>query len=646
MIDGLIVDNFAGGGGASLGLEWALGRSPDIAINHDREAIAMHKANHPATQHYCNDVWKVDPRKVCGGKPVAVAWFSPDCKHHSKAKGGKPVNKKIRDLAWVVHRWAKAVRPALIMLENVEEFRDWGPLITTEDGKKVPCPVRKGLTYKRWKKKLVDLGYLVEERERRAYKSGAPTIRKRLYVIARCDGRPIVWPEGRFEAPDRIAEMVRQGKAPALKVWRTAADCIDFSLPCPSIFERRKPLVENTMRRIARGVWRYVIHNPKPFLVPRYGERPGQAPRISDVDMPFATITPDANVGSLVQPFLAPVTHPRDQRVHAIDEPLRTVTGAHRGELAYVAASIARIGQTGGGGKYVNAADEPLSTATSKAEHLLVSAHLVGAGGPAYSGKPTPVDRPMGAQTTENHKALVATHLTKFCTGATGSGMHEPMPTVTANSYIERPGGAPPLGVVAAFLAKHYGGHETDGKTLPLPFDTVTARDHHALVAAHLLSLKGSDRRDQVIHAPAPSITAQGGHLAEVRAFLIKYYGTAQGAELVEPMHTVTVDDRFALVMVEGEPYRIVDIGMRMLTPRELFRAQGFPDSYIIAPWMEGRISKTGRPLKAGPLTGEAQVRMAGNSVCPTESCDLARANAVEVGIDLRAALQGWRAAA
>jgi DNA (cytosine-5)-methyltransferase 1 len=562
-MDGLIVDNFAGGGGASLGLEWALGRSPDIAINHDREAIAMHKANHPDTEHYCQDVWKVDPRKACRGQPVAVAWFSPDCKHHSKAKGGKPVDKKVRDLAWVVVRWAKAVRPALIMLENVEEFRDWGPLITTEDGSQRPCPLRKGLTYRRWKKGLQDLGYVVEERERIAADSGAPTMRKRLYVVARCDGRPIVWP---------VPTHARH-PSPAIKAWRTAADCIDFSLPCPSIFTRDRALVDNTLRRIARGVWRYVIDNPRPFIVP--------------------------------------VTHQGDARTYPLDEPLRTITGAHRGELSLIAPAIARIGQTGGGGKYVNGVDEPLTTITTKAEHLLIGAHI-----------------------------------TKFRGGAVGSAADQPMPTVTANSFIKRPGGAPPLGVVAAFLAKHYGGHEGPGWSVAKPISTVTTQDHHHLVAAHLLNLKGSDRRMRQLDLPLPTVTSGGYHLAEVRAFLIKYYGTATGAELGEPLHTVTVDDRFALVMVEGQPHVIVDIGMRMLTPRELFRAQGFPDSYVIAPWMDDRVGKKGQRLKSGPLTGEAQVRMAGNSVSPVEARALGRANAIEVGIDLVAARRGLKLAA
>lgn len=538
MIGGLVIDNFAGGGGASTGIEAAIGRSIDVAINHDGEALAMHSANHPATHHLCQSVWQADPLDVTGGRPVALAWFSPDCKHFSKAKGGKPVKKNIRDLAWVVVHWAQRVRPRVIMLENVEEFRDWGPLIEVEGGKLMPCPARKGLTYRRWKKALQKLGYKIAERELRACDYGAPTIRKRLFVIARRDGLPIVWP-----APTH-------GPAAALP-WRTAAECIDWSIPCPSIFGRKKPLAENTLRRIAAGIRRYVIEADEPFIVPRYGERDGQAPRTSSVHSPFHTVTPDANVGSLVVPL------------------------------------IARIGQTGGGGKYANGIEEPLTTITTKGEHL-----------------------------------LVAPHITKFRGGAIGSAADKPMPTVTANSFIKRPGGAPPLGVVAAFLAKHYGGHETPGWPLDRPISTLTTQDHHHVVAAHLLSLKGSDRRAGPADAPSPSITAQGGHVAEVRAFLLKYYGSDQDPRLDAPLHSVTTKDRFGLVMVHGESYEIVDIGMRMLSPRELFRAQGFPDSYVI---------DCARPVDGKPLTKTSQVRMCGNSVCPPIAEALVRANLVEM---------------
>jgi DNA (cytosine-5)-methyltransferase 1 len=464
-----------------------------------------------------------------------------------------------RDLAWVVVRWAKAVRPALILLENVEEFRDWGPLVTAEDGQQRRCPLRKGFTFRRWWRAMEKQGYVGEARERVAANSGAPTTRKRLMVIWRCDGRPIVWPEpthARFPTP-------------ALKAWRTAADCIDFSLPCPSIFTRDRPLAENTMRRIARGIFKYVIDNPRPFIVP--------------------------------------LTHWGDARTYPLGEPMRTVTGAHRGEQALVSPAIARIGQTGGEGKYVNAVDEPLTTICTKAEHLVVGAHL-----------------------------------TKFRSGATGAALDAPMPTVTANSFIKRPGGAPPLGVVSTFLAKHYGGHEGPGAPVDKPISTVTTQDHHHVVAAHLLNLKGSDRRDRQMDLPMFTVTGQGWHIAEVRAFLIKYYSAAQhGQSLSEPLHAITARARFGLVMVKGEQHVIVDIGMRMLRPRELFRAQGFPDSYLIDPWMDNRRGSKGQLLKPGKLPATAQVRMAGNSVCPTEAHALARANAIEVGIDLvRAAVR------
>ena len=485
----LIVDNFAGGGGASLGIEWALGRSPDIAVNHDPEAVAMHAENHPATRHYCESVWKVNPVEVCGGRKVGLAWFSPDCKHHSKAKGGKPRDKKIRGLAWVVRRWAAAVRPRVIILENVEEFQDWGPLL--EDG--TPCPLRKGFTFRRWWNEITKLGYKGELRELRASDFGlagevhaAPTIRKRLFVIFRCDGEPIVWPEP------------THGDGPGLERHRTAADCIDWTLPCPSVFLTRaqarklkaetgirckRPLAGPTMRRIARGIWRYVIQNPRPFIVPQgdgltaptmiqtgYGERPGQRPRYLDLHAPVGTVM---------------------------------ATGQ---------------------------------------KHALVT----------------------------------------------------------------------------AFLAKHYGGHENDGAPMPAPFATVTCRDHHAVVANHLVKLRGSCADGQVVDEPAPTITAGGMHLAEVRALLIKYYGAEQGQdqELGEPLHTVTTLPRFALVTVAGVAYAIADIGMRMLVARELFRAQGFPDTYRIDIDYQGK-----------PLTGEAQVKMCGNSVCPPLAAAIVRAN-------------------
>lgn len=531
----LIVDNFAGGGGASVGIEMALGRCVDIAINHDAQAVAMHEINHPQTQHYCESVWDVDPLDVTEGRPVGLAWFSPDCKHFSKAKGGKPVEKKIRGLAWIVVRWAALVRPRVIILENVEEFKTWGPLL--KDGR--PCPEQKGRTFRSFVHQLQEKGYAVETRELRACDYGVPTIRKRLFLIARCDGQPIVWPSPTHGAPD--SEGVKAGK---LKPWRTAAECIDWSLPCPSIFQRPKPLAENTMKRIARGLKRYVIDSADPFIVK--------------------------------------VNHGYDYfRGQAIDEPLQTLTAKHG--------------------------------------YGVVAPYMVGAGGPEYAGKPKSVDTPFNTLTTENHTHLVA-------------------PTLIQTGYGERPGQAPrvpgldkPMGtvvaggakhaVVGAFLAKHFGGNYTGpGADLSEPIHTVTATDHHALVTSHLAKLR-NNQYGQGTQEPFPTLTAGGGHVAEVRAFLIKYYSEGgQDQDCRDPMHTIPTKDRLGLVTVAGQQYQIADIGMRMLEPHELYAAQGFPATYIIAPTINGK-----------PLPKYAQVRMCGNSVCPPLAAALVRANVPEM---------------
>lgn len=480
----IIVDSFAGGGGASLGIEMALGRSPDIAINHDAEALAMHMANHPATTHYCEDVWRVDPVKACKGRPVGLMWLSPDCKHFSKAKGAKPVEKRIRGLAWVAAHWARTVRPRVIILENVEEFQEWGPL--GEDGR--PCPLRKGLTFKRFVGRLRNLGYEVDWDELKACDYGVPTSRRRLFLIARCDGYPIVWP--------------KPTHGPGLLPYRTAAECIDWSIPCPSIFERKRPLAENTQRRIAAGIKRYVIDCADPFIVP--------------------------------------VTHQGDARVYGIDEPMRTITGAHRGELA------------------------------------LVAPYLV----PRYGEREGKAPRTISIE--------------------------QPVPTIVPTGNHGH--------LVTAFLAKHYGG--VVGQVLNKSIGTVTAVDHHSLVASNIVKLRGTSTA-QASDKPLHTISAQGNHFAEVRAFLIKFYSEGgQWAACNEPMHTIPTKDRMGLVTIRGEDYAIVDIGMRMLQPRELFAAQGFPPSYVIDLEVNGK-----------PLTKEAQVRMVGNSVCPPLACAIVAAN-------------------
>jgi DNA (cytosine-5)-methyltransferase 1 len=486
-VSGLIIDGFAGGGGASEGIEIALGRSPDIAINHDTEAVAMHAANHPSTRHLCGDVWDADPAKLCSGEPVALAWFSPDCKHHSKAKGGKPRDAKIRALAWVVIRWARTVKPRIICLENVEEFADWGPLHA--DGS--PIESKKGLTFRIWLGKLKAAGYVVEMRELRACDYGAPTTRKRLFVIARCDGQPIVWP--------------RPTHGPGTSTpFRTAAECIDWSLPCPSIFERKKPLADKTLRRIARGIRKFVLESASPFIVP--------------------------------------TAHAGDARVHSIDEPLRTITGSRRGDHAIVAPTLIQTGY-----------------------------------GEREGQAPRSLD------------------------------LHQPLGTVVGCGQKHA--------LVAAFLSKHNGGHEATGSQLDLPAHTITARDHHALTTAFITRFYGTGTGSS-FEQPLPTVTAQGEHFAQVRAFLARYNGDAVGQSAQLPLGSVTTARRFGLVMVHGEPYEIADIGMRMLQPRELFRAQGFADSYVIDPIVNGK-----------PLTKTAQIRCCGNSVCPPLAAAIVGAN-------------------
>lgn len=542
----LVIDSFAGGGGASTGIAAALGRDPDYAINHDREAIAMHRANHPGTIHLSKNIWKVDPLEVVGRRPVGLAWFSPDCKHHSRAKGGRPVKREIRDLAWVVVLWAKRARPRVIMLENVPEFRDWGPLIDRGNGKYLPCPERRGATFDRWVGELRRLGYKVEWRELRACDYGAPTIRKRLFLIARRDGGKIIWPEPTHGAPTD-PDVIAGRKLP----WRTAAEIIDWSLPCHSIFLTReegraagvnRPLAEATMARIAKGIKRYVIEASKPFLVP--------------------------------------VTHQGDTRVYDAGEPLRTITTAQRGEQALVAPVIARTDMHKSNASCAYDPAEPLRTITTSGGH-----------------------------------AVAAAHLTKFSENSIGERLEEPLHTVMA--------GAPRHGVVTAFLAQHNLG--VVGRNACDPLSTVTSTGaQQAVVSAGLLHMKGSDRRMSGPDEPARTVTAGGWHQAEVRAFMVKYYGQGgQWQDCADPMHTVPTRDRLGLVMVEGEPYEIVDIGMRMLSVRELFAAQGFPDDYIV----DRGVDADGAEIR---LTKTASIRMCGNSVSPPLARALVEANYCE----------------
>ncbi|WP_017814429.1 DNA cytosine methyltransferase [Paenibacillus shenyangensis] len=569
----IIIDNFAGGGGASTGIELATGRSVDIAINHDPAAIAMHRANHPETEHYCESVWDVDPREVVKDRDVGLVWLSPDCKHFSKAKGGKPVEKGIRGLAWVAIRWAATVKPRAIMLENVEEFKTWGPLL--QNG--YPDPQQKGRTFNSFVNALKRQGYEVETKELRACDYGAPTIRKRLFLIARRDSRPIVWPEPTHGAPDspEVLAGIRQP-------WRTAAEIIDWSRPAPSIFERKKPLAENTLRRIARGIERFVIDNPKPFIM-----------RVN---------------------FSGSNHHYCD----SVDEPLKTITA--KNGWGVVTPYIARIGQTGfGSDRLQYKVTDPLTTVTTKAEHLLITPTLIQMGYGEREGQAPRVldlEKPVGTITAGGNKfALAAAFLAKHYGGnynGPGTGMDDPLSTVTTVDHNA---------LVTAHIARHFG--ESVGSAADDPIGTVTAGGggKSALVTSHLIKLRGTCQDGQQVTEPMPTITAGGLHVGEVRAFLLKYYGSADnGQQLDGPLHTVTTKDRFGLVTVQGVDYQIIDIGMRMLEPHELFAAQGFPDNYTIDVDADGK-----------KYSKSAQVARCGNAVPPPFAQALVRANLPEL---------------
>lgn len=691
----LIIDNFAGGGGTSTGLEAAFGRPVDIAINHDPEALAMHAINHPHTKHLCESVWDIDPIEVTRNQPVALVWLSPDCKHFSKAKGGKPVEKKIRGLAWVTLRWAAKCKPRVIALENVEEFKTWGPLFQDEHGHWKPDPAKRGKTFDSFIRQLEAHGYKVEYRELRACDYDTPTIRKRFFLIARRDGLPIQWPVPTHGAPDSPA--VRAGKQ---QPYRTAAECIDWSLPCPSIFNRKRPLADATLRRIAKGIMRYVVDAADPFIVGQGG--PIYAGKPVTARQPFGTLTTE-NHRAVVVPSIVPVTHQGGDRSESVHEPLQTITGAQRGEKALASATLRPFVMTNTTGHPGADADSPLPTVTSagnqalvtaflnehanasnqrvmpadaplrtvcaqvKGGHFgLVSAALVGVGGRAGDSRPRGADEPtatitakgdtaiataflakhytgvvgseleepIGTVTSADHHSLVTAHLTKFRAGSTGSDLADPVPTITAGPK-ENPAGAPhALGIVTAHIQRDMGksiGHAADA-----PLGTVTAGGggKSALVASSLVKLRGTSTAagtDEPLH----TISAGGQHHAEVRAFLLAYYGTDQDQAPDSPLATVTSRDRFGLVTIHGQDYEIVDIGLRMLAPHELYRAQGFPADYVIdeIPDPEllfaGGEQVDGDPLSLPriPLTKSAQVRMCGNSVCPPLSEALIRAN-------------------
>ena len=560
----IIVDNFAGGGGASTGIEMALGRSVDIAINHSEDAIRMHRVNHPTAKHYCENVWEVDPREAAAGRPVGLCWFSPDCKHFSKAKGGKPVEKKIRGLAWVAVRWAATVKPRVIILENVEEFKTWGPL--TVEGK--PDPKQKGRTFNSFVHALEKQGYKVDYKELRACDYGAPTIRKRFFLIARCDGRSIVWPEPTHGDPS--SEAVKLGK---LLPWRTAAEVIDWSLPCPSIFDRKRPLAENTMKRIAKGIQKFVINNADPFVV-----------RVN---------------------YSGSNHHYTD----SINEPLKTVTAKNGWGL--VTPVITQIGQTGFCENRSHQLETPLSTIVTKQEHCLITPTIVVN---EFNNAGSSPEKPLHTILTGNHHYLAAPILTQYHSEqgkeVRAQEINKPLLTVDGSNRYS---------LVSAFISKYYAGnYQGAGADLNEPTPTITTKDHNAIVTA-FISQQYKNSVGHEANNPLNSITAVN-KAGLVEAFLLKYYGTDIGQSANEPLHTVTTRDRFGLVTIKGEDYQIIDIGMRMLEPHELFAAQGFPSDYIIDRDFEGK-----------KYPKSAQVARCGNAVPPPFAKALVEANLPEL---------------
>lgn len=515
-MSGLVIDNFAGGGGASTGIEQALGRAVDVAINHDEAAIAVHTANHPGTRHFCQSIYSVDPLEATGGKMVALVWFSPDCKHHSKAKGGKPRDKRIRDLAHVVPHWIERLKkatvdgegaPEVICLENVEEFRQWGPL----DADGMPIKERRGEEFDLWVRHIRRLGYKVDWWELRACDYGVPTTRNRLYLVARRDGLPIVKPAPTHGRPD--TPEVQSGK---LLPWRTAADdVIDWSIPCPSIFDRKKPLAEATHKRIAAGVMRYVVEAARPFIVPN-------------------------NTNNV----------PKD-----VDEPLPTVTTG--------AATLIQMGYGERAGQRPRTLD---------------------------------MDAPLGT--------VVAAFLHKYRPNSVGAPADGPLPTVTANSFIKRGGGAAPLAVTTAYLEQANTGMV--GHDARRPVSTIVGKGSTQRLVETTLVEEG---------ALPPEMMARA---VQVAAFLVKYYGAAKhGQSLDEPLHAATVKPRFAVVTVtiDAVTFVLVDIGMRMLEPRELANAMGLPRDYILDPVCWYRTD--GGARKYGRLPKSHQIAKIGNMVCP-----------------------------
>lgn len=645
LLDWIAADNFAGGGGASTGMELAFGRPVDIAINHDPDAIVMHKTNHPYTEHFQASVWDIDPEEVCAGKHVKLAWFSPDCKHFSKAKGSKPVDKNIRGLAWIVLRWAGTVRPDCIILENVEEFKTWGPV---RKGK--PIKAKQGQTFEKWLSQLRALGYEVEYRELKACDYGAPTIRKRFFLIARCDGNPIVWPEPTHAPAESLA--VKTGKK---QPYRSAAECIDFSLECPSIFDRKKPLAQNTMRRIARGLDKFVIKEQNPFIVPiGYGENKSQKPRVHDIKQPLPTAV-SSGKHYYCTPYMSPLGHTGFciDKNYNITEPVRTIVS--KNEQTLIAPFMAQLNHAGGlrGQKL----SDMFPTVTSKHGFAVAMPSLI-----QYHSEQSDneirgqrINNPLLTVDGSPRYGIQMPYLAKYFGGVTGAKVEQPAPTVTAIDHNA---------IVSPYLCKYYG-NKKDGCGIDSPLHTITSKEKFACVAPYLVKHYTCGQNIENIESPLPTITGVNKNSISL-PFLTQYYGGADHANTVaNPLQTITTkarhflcevsvkkydksaylgnwekvrdllnehtdwelaDDEILIFNINGEEFFIFDIGMRMLQPKELYAAQGFPDDYIIDHDYTG---------KQYPKT--KQIARCGNAVPPPFATALVRANFPDecAGIDL-----------
>lgn len=597
----IIVDNFAGGGGASTGIELATGRPVDIAINHDPDAILMHKTNHPFTEHYQESVWDIDPKEVCRGRKVGLAWFSPDCKHFSKAKGGKPVDKKIRGLAWIVLRWAGTVRPRVIFVENVEEFQTWGPV---RNGK--PVKSKQGETFERFVNQLKDIGYQVEYRELKACDYGAPTIRKRFFLIARCDGKPIVWPRSTHAPADSLE--VKAGK---LKPYRSAAECIDFTLPCPSIFDRKKPLAINTQRRIARGLDKFVIKAQKPFIVPiGYGERKGQAPRVLDIEKPLSTIVSSCKQ-YLSVPYMS--TAHFDNTPNSIENPLTTITTANCHSL--VAPYLTKFQQFSRG----QSIKCPLDTVMPGAARFgLMMPSLIQYHSETVKGevRGQSLNEPILTVDGSNRYGLQIPYLSKFYGGVVGADVQKPMPTVTAIDHN---------GLALPFFTKYYSGADQSCSCND-PLHTITTKDRISLCTNYLTILRNNmDCRS--VNEPLNTITTSGTHFANTKVYIKKYekgcnlgYWSEVRKILNEYTDWDLADNEILIFNINGIECFVSDIGLRMLQPKELYQAQGFPADYKIEQDYTGKVY---------PKT--KQVARCGNAVPPAFAKALVQANLPEM---------------